>query len=114
MGLLSRSRTSGGAFSRVGIRAKPSTRACFLSKNEATDCLLVRCSVSPGVTQSRCDPVDGCAQGEVKLGAGIAVPLAAQQFQLNEAHGVHIWIAQAYGAVKHRIVFEQTLLTSYV
>jgi hypothetical protein len=70
---------------------------------------------SAGVAQASTNAVDRSRDGAIEFSrVGFAVrnrrALTADQFDLDQAHGVHVRIAQAYGAVEDGVGFEQRLL----
>ena len=74
--------------------------------------MLWRKSASAGVAQAGADAVDGGGDGAVEFGrVGFAAwrlrALAADEFDLDERHGVDVGVAQADGAVEDRVGLEQ-------
>src|ERR1700679_2185662 len=65
---------------------------------------------SPRVAQARSDAADGSGDGSVDFVGIFAGSLAAQQVDLDEAHGVDVGIAQDDGAGQDRVRFEQVAL----
>ncbi len=70
---------------------------------------------SARIAQPGADAVDRGGNGAIELRrVGFAVcrcrALAADEFDLDERHGIDVRIAQADGAVEHRVGFEQRFL----
>jgi hypothetical protein len=55
------------------------------------------------IVQAGGDPIDGRAQRILQIRGFLSALLAAQQFHLNQAHGVDVWVAQADGTGEHAI-----------
>jgi len=61
---------------------------------------------SSGVSEPGGDAVNGAGYRSVDLGCVFAGAFAAEQVDLDEAHGIDVGIAQADGAGKHSIPLE--------
>src|SRR5689334_23299551 len=81
--------TKGGTYSET-IAAVPPQLACI---------------VQPGG-----DAIDRGAERIFQVRGSLAFLLAVQQLDLNQAHGVHVWIPQANGAGQHTVAREQLAL----
>src|SRR5579883_251875 len=68
----------------------------------------------PGVVQSGGDAIHSSADGVVEGIPFFAGAFAAQQVNLDEAHGIHVRIAQANGAIQQRVTFEKVALPGYL
>src|SRR3984893_12369868 len=66
----------------------------------------------PRIVQPGGDAVDGGAQSVIYPVCGGAGPLAAEEFDLHQAHGVNVRVAQADGAGQDWIPFELFFLPS--
>src|SRR5271170_6405874 len=70
---------------------------------------------STGVAEAGADAVDGGGDGAVEFGGvGFAVggggALAADEFDLDQAHGVDVGVAQPDGVVEDSVGFEERFL----
>jgi hypothetical protein len=97
-------------FRRCGAYQQPrSTAGAGSPSGPATQCRPVRpappamglmCAggrFSSGIVQPRCNPVDRGPQRVIQVLAVVAVEFAAEEFDLDQAHRVHVGIAQADG-----------------
>ena len=50
--------------------------------------------ISAGISETGGDAADGCGDGAIDFGRVFAGALAAQHVDLDQVHGIDVWVAQ--------------------